>query len=1230
MSLSGLLQAMTEDPQIGAVLDHAALRAAGGGDLIAPPALRPVLAAVLTGLAEPGQDQPGQDQRRFVLAVTATAREAEDLAAALSSLLPHDSVGYFPAWETLPHERLSPRSDTSGQRLAVLRRLAHPDPADPRTGPLLAVTTPVRSLLQPMTGGLGELVPVSLAQGQQADLEEVVTRLVEIGYARSELVEKRGDLAVRGGILDVFPPTEEHPLRVDFWGDEVEEVRYFKVADQRSLEIADGGLWAPPCRELLLTPIVRGRAKQLAAEWPGLGEVLGKLADGITVEGMEAFAPVLSERMELLLDYVPDGGLVVACDPERIRARAADLVSTSEEFLAASWVNAAAGGQVPVDLGGASFRSITDIRASAIDLDIPWWSITPFTASEAAGEAPAPEAGLEPADQEGDTDGRPSFRIEAEPATGYRGNTARMLTDVARWLPDKWRVVLVTEGHGPAQRLAEMLRAEGIGVHGSAAGDLAATPEAGLASVATGMLDIGFVWPAARLAVLTETDMAGQRTAGRRQGGRMPSRRRGGIDPLQLTPGDYIVHEQHGVGRYVAMTSRTVQGATRDYLIIEYAPSKRGHPPDRLYLPTDQLDEVTRYSGGEAPALHRLGGADWAKAKGRARKAVRDIAAGLIRLYQARMASPGHAFAQDTPWQRELEDAFPYIETPDQLAAVDEVKADMEKAVPMDRLICGDVGYGKTEIAVRAAFKAVQDGRQVAILAPTTLLAAQHFATFSERYAPFPVEVRPLSRFQSDAEVSSTLAGLADGKVDVVIGTHRLLSPETRFDRLGLVIIDEEQRFGVEHKEYLKQLRTEVDVLAMSATPIPRTLEMGISGIREMSTILTPPEERHPVLTSVGPYDEKQIVAAIRRELLRDGQAFFVHNRVASINKVAARLAELVPEARVGVGHGQMNEHTLEKVMSQFVEREFDVLVATTIVESGLDIPNANTLIVDRADIYGLPALHQLRGRVGRSRERGYAYFLYPPEKPLTETAHERLATIAQHTGVGAGMHIALKDLEIRGAGNLLGGEQSGHVAAVGFDLYVKMIGEAVREMRGDGPAERPEVRIELPVDAHIPHDYVTGERLRLEAYTRIAAIDSQADINAVREELADRYGPVPAQVENLLAVARLRARARRSGLTDITLQGNHIRFSPADLPDSKQVRVQRLYPRTLLKPAVRTMLVPVPKAAPGTRSGSGSTRAGTGQTVSLGAPPLRDNDLLNWCEELIETVFGETAGHSA
>ena len=697
--------------------------------------------------------------------------------------------------------------------------------------------------------------------------------------------------------------------------------------------------------------------------------------------------------------------------------------------------------------------------------------------------------------------------------------------------------------------------------------------------VSTGLLQHGFIWEPVRLAVLTEADLAGQRTASKDM--RMPARRRGGIDPLQLTPGDYIVHEQHGVGRYLEMTSRNVQGAIREYLVIEYAASKRGQPPDRLYVPTDQLDQVTRYVGGEAPSLHRLGGADWAKTKGRARKAVRQIASELIRLYSARMASPGQAFGPDTPWQRELEDAFPYVETPDQLAAINEVKRDMERPVPMDRLICGDVGYGKTEIAVRAAFKAVQDGSQVAVLVPTTLLAQQHFATFSERFAPFPVTVRMLSRFQSDAEAAQVREEMTEGKVDVVVGTHRLLSPDTRFARLGLVILDEEQRFGVEHKEYLKRLRTEVDVLAMSATPIPRTLEMGIAGIREMSTILTPPEERHPVLTLVGPYDEKQIAAAIRRELLRDGQVFFVHNRVSSINRVAARLGELVPEARIAVGHGQMNEHVLESVMGDFVDRKFDVLVSTTIIESGLDIPNANTLIVDRADTYGLPQLHQLRGRVGRSSERGYAYFLFPPETPLTETAHERLATIAQHTEAGAGMYVALKDLEIRGAGNLLGGEQSGHIAGVGFDLYVRMIGEAVTELKGDGPAERPEVRVELPVNAHIPHDYVPGERLRLEAYTRVAAIDSAEDVAEVRDELADRYGPPPEPVENLLSVARLRFQARRAGLTDIVQQGTFIRFSPVQLPDSRQVRVQRLYPKTVLKPAVRSMLVPVPRAAP-------------------------------------------------
>jgi transcription-repair coupling factor (superfamily II helicase) len=1269
MSLTGLLGTVAEDPQLRRALTYAGLPGAGDADLVAPPALRPVLVASLAapgGRAPAGSDA-GAEQPRFVLAITATAREAEDLTSALRSLLADENAAAeFPAWETLPHERLSPRSDTSGRRLAVLRRLVSPDRGDPRSGPLQVVVTPIRSVLQPLVGGLGMLEPVRLDQGKQAELDDVVTRLVEIGYARVDLVANRGEIAVRGGILDVFPPTEEHPLRVEFFGSEIEEIRPFKAADQRSLGTMTDSLWAPPCRELLLTPTVRHRARQLADEYPGLGDVLGKMADGITVEGMEAFAPLLADRMELLFDSLPSGAIAVACDPERIRTRAGDLQRTSQEFLEASWINAAAGAQVPIDLGGSAFRSITEVRAAAADLGIRWWTITPFAAEDLSGptdrtttpggqvgadaerpwndagratprgtvgSSPAADAGL-PAD----SDGRESFRLMANPATAYHGDTAKVTSDVRGWLADGWRVALVTEGHGPAQRLAELLRGENLGAR---AADLDGPPERGVAVVATGELDTGFVWPDIRLAVLCEADLTG-RPAGTRDRSRMPVRRRGGIDPLQLTSGDYVVHSQHGVGRYLEMTSRTIQGSTREYLVIEYAPGKRGHPPDRLYLPTDQLDEVTRYSGGEAPTLHRLGGADWAKTKGRARKAVREIAAQLIRLYSARIASPGFAFTPDSPWQRELEDAFPYIETPDQLAAIDEIKRDMEKPIPMDRLICGDVGYGKTELAVRAAFKAVQDGKQVAVLVPTTLLVQQHMATFGERYGPFPVELRAMSRFQSDVEVAATLAGLAGGTVDVVIGTHRLLSPETRFKNLGLIIVDEEQRFGVEHKEYLKAMRTQVDVLSMSATPIPRTLEMGVAGIREMSTILTPPEERHPVLTFVGQYDEKQIAAAIRRELLRDGQTFFVHNRVSSIGRVAARVAELVPEARIAVAHGQMNEHVLEKIMIDFWDKQYDVLVSTTIVESGLDIANANTLIVDRADAYGLSQLHQLRGRVGRSRERGYAYFLFPPEKPLTETAHERLATVAQHTEVGAGMYVAMKDLEIRGAGNLLGGEQSGHIAGVGFDLYVRMIGEAVNEMKGEGPAERAEVRVELPVDAHIPHDYVAGERLRLEAYTEIAAIDSEADIKAVTDELTDRYGTPPRAVLNLLEVARLRARARRAGLTDITQQGNHIRFAPVELPESRQVRAQRLYPRTLLKPAVRTMLVPVPKVGsgayrPGSRGDGGSGRAGPGSgpgrpgagpsrvgaVTPIGAPPLRDADLLAWCEDLIEAIFG-------
>ena len=1189
MTLTPVLTGLVTDDGVARVL-----AAAQDGEALVDVAVtagaRPTLLAALAG-------------RSPVLAVTATGREADDLAAALGEFLPREQVVTFPSWETLPHERLSPRSDTVGQRLAVLRRLSHPV-TDQETGgesgataygPVQVVVASARALLQPFVAGLGDLVPVQLQAGDSRDFEEVVEALTAAAYTRTDLVERRGEFSVRGGILDVFPPTEEHPLRVEFWGDTVEEVRWFKVADQRSLEIAGGGLWAPPCRELLLTDAVRERAAALAEQLPGVADMLGKVAEGIAVEGMESLAPALVDSMETLLDVLPEGARVVLLDPERIRTRAHDLVETSREFLEASWANAVAGNAVPVDLqevlGRSSYWSVADVRARALELGTGWWSLTAFAGDEELAEM---DAGDEAVRQ---------LTIDSGAVTPFRSDAEAVAAALRGWLADGQRVVLSLEGPGLARRVSEVLAEQDVPHR------LVASLErldAEVVQVTTGSVGRGFVLPGASLVVVGETDLTGQAGTGgsTKDMRRMPSRRRAQVDPLQLRPGDYVVHEQHGVGRFVEMAQRQVQGAVREYLVLEYASAKRGQPADRLYVPTDQLDQITKYVGGEAPTLNRLGGADWQKTKSRAKKHVRQIAAELIRLYSARMATQGHAFGPDTPWQRELEDAFAFVETADQLSSIEEVKADMEKTVPMDRLICGDVGYGKTEIAVRAAFKAIQDGKQVAVLVPTTLLVQQHFQTFSERYAQFPVVVRALSRFQSDREAQEVIKGLADGSVDLVIGTHRLLSTGVTFKDLGLVVIDEEQRFGVEHKEQLKALRTNVDVLAMSATPIPRTLEMAVTGIREMSTLATPPEERHPVLTFVGGYDEKQIAAAIRRELLRDGQVFFVHNKVTSIERVASRLRELVPEARVATAHGQMGEHQLEKVVVDFWERTFDVMVCTTIVETGLDISNANTLIVDRADQFGLSQLHQLRGRVGRGRERAYAYFLYPPEKPLTETAVDRLQTIAANTDLGAGMAVAMKDLEIRGAGNLLGGEQSGHIAGVGFDLYVRLVGEAVAGFKGERDEAPAEIKIELPVDAHLPHEYIPGERLRLEAYTKLAKVTDETELAEIEAELVDRYGQPPEPVRSLLEVARLRTLARSAGLSDISVQGQTIRFGPVELRESQQLRLNRVYPGTILKAATRTILVPVPK------------------TARIGGKVLRDKEILDWASTLIRHVL--------
>jgi len=1150
----------------------------------------PTLAGLLTKRAAAGHPAA-------LLAVAPTGRRAESVAQALGAyLLPEAQILTFPAWETLPHERLSPSPDTVGHRLQTLRRVAEWSGDHP-----LIVVASVRAALQPIAGNLGEITPLELRTNSRGnELDTVAEQLVERAYSRVDMVSRRGEFAVRGGILDVFPPTSEHPYRVEFFGDEIDQIRAFSVADQRSLPGDVDGVDLPPSRELLLTADVRDRARALIGGFPAISGMLEKMAEGIPVEGMESLLPAVSGPLKSLAEYMPAGSATAVVDPERSTARAITLGDTNREFLDAAWSAATSGASAPIDLGSGDFLTIAQLREVVRDRGGVWWRLSPFGAGLGEGDADA-------------------TNLDATVIPSFHGNVDGAISFVEARVADGWRVVVIATGQGLVDRARDVLADRGIAARVVEA--LTDAPEGGIATLVCGSVEAGYQVPEAKLAVLTDNEFYGRTIGGdQRVVKKLASRRKNVVDPLQLKPGDFVVHGTHGIGRFVEMTKREVstggRNATksiRDYLVLEYAPSKRGYPGDKLYVPTDQLDLLSKYVGGEAPTLSKMGGSDWSQAKGKARKAVRDIAVELVKLYSARMSAKGHAFGPDTPWQRELEEAFPFAETPDQLQTIDEIKADMERPIPMDRLLSGDVGFGKTEVAVRAAFKAIQDGKQVAMLVPTTLLVKQHLETFTERFAGFPVKVRPLSRFQTDKEARLTLQGLLEGSVDMVIGTHRILTDQVMFKDLGLMIIDEEQRFGVEHKDTLKKMKTNVDILAMSATPIPRTLEMAVTGIREMSTLATPPEDRHPILSFVGPRSDKQMAAAIRREILREGQIFFVHNRVQSIQRVASELAELVPEARIAVAHGQMGEHQLEQVVDDFWERKFDVLVSTTIIETGLDIANANTIIIDRADKYGLSQLHQLRGRVGRGRERAYAYFLYDEMKPLSETAADRLQTIAVNNDLGSGMQVALKDLELRGAGNMLGAEQAGHIAGVGFDLYLRMIGEAVATFRGEDVESGQELRLELPLDARIPEDYIDSERLRLEAYQKLSAASAATAkddaLDLVIDELTDRYGTPPDEVQGLLSVARLRRRAARAGLTDVVVMGSNLRIAPARLEDSIKVRLQRLYPKAKLVASGEAMVVPMPTVP---------------AAVGVGLEPLPDEALLEWVDQLFTAIFPE------
>lgn len=1084
---------MTGEPApLGVLLDrwHRELDPPLPGRHVVPP---PARALMLAALAE----RSGSP----VLAIVPGERESEELAD--DAALFHRDVRHLPAWETLPFEHVSPNTTTMGARIQARHALRTDAPA--------VVVASVRAAVQrvaPTPFG-----PLALHVGGEPGLDAVVATLADLGYCRTDRTEARGDMSVRGGIVDVYPPDADLPLRIDFWGDEIESLRTYSPASQRSIEGLDRVV-VHPARELLIDRDILDRADRLRSEAPWASETWDRIAEGITFQGMESWLPWLAPPRTAIDETT---GPVVLFDPVRSADRASDLISEEADLAAAL-----------ADTWGVGAPAAGDHPPLYLPLD---------TASVDDRLLDAPPLPSGPGDD--------GYEIRSLDAVA--GDPESVARGVNRWRERDIDIVVAMDGQAAAERVARLLSE-----HGADLPVVDAISRPTTAVMSSG-IHAGFVFPSLGVGVVGEREVAGRRRAHRTA---TRGTRRDDTDAYRdLNPGDFVVHHHHGIGRFAGLVHREIAGVERDYLLVEYAAD------DKLYVPTDQLAAVTRYSGGESPRLSRMGGTDWSQTRERVRKEVAVVADQVVALHRERAAAAGHSFTSDTPWQTEFESAFPYEETPDQLRAITEVKADMQADRPMDRLIFGDVGFGKTEVAIRAMFKAVQDGKQAVMLVPTTLLAQQHHATFSERFAPYPVRVEMLSRFLTARQQREVVAGLADGSVDIVVGTHRLLSDDIHYHALGLVVIDEEQRFGVSAKDALRTLRTSVDVLTLTATPIPRTLEMALTGIRDVSNIRTAPQDRHPILTYVGPYDEQAVAAAIRREMLREGQVYVVHNRVQSIDHAVARLRELVPDARYAVAHGQMSEAQLEQVMYDFWNREYDVLVATTIIESGLDVPQVNTLIVERADRLGLAQLYQLRGRVGRSNQRAYAYLFHPNEERLSETSYRRLQAIGEFSDLGSGFELAMRDLEIRGAGSILSETQSGHIAAVGFDLYAELVADAVAELRGTVPedADEPPVRIDVAVDAHLPDDYVPGGEARLEAYRRLAAARDAEEIADVEAEWIDRYGPLPEPAVELLNLARLRSEAVRLGIEEIMQNRREVRIHPVSLKASEGVRLTRI-----------------------------------------------------------------------
>jgi transcription-repair coupling factor (superfamily II helicase) len=1017
-----------------------------------------------------------------VTTVVVCADDSEGVRDDLESLLGEDCVFHFPDWEILPYDELSPHDAIVGTRLKTLAALA-----GGRKG---AVVVPVRAFLR-------RIIPpedlarclVSVRAGEPLSPRDLITRLGEIGYTRHQVVEDVGTFAMRGGILDIFPQGVEQPVRIEFFGDEVESIREFDPVSQRSVgKVEEARIL--PAREVVLDDAAvdhfMGGLEGRRLKGRRIEEVAIHAKDKFFFEGMEAYAPLFYSSDKTIGDYLPPDAALVILERGALGEKAQALKNEAENLFAEKH-----GRKAMLPPPEKAFAGLEGELARIGGRTIEIYA-------------------LKPAED--------AINLDFRSPEAFGGSLKMLNSVIEQSAREGYETLILCDNVGQVERLEEVV-----------------SHDNGEVAIGVGGLRQGFIFPDAKIRVLTDHEIFGRY----RRRPRYP--RFTGEGPIPsyrvLNTGDYVVHVNHGIGQYGGVQALTVDGRETECLLVYYQGG------DKLYVPIDQLDLLQKYIGkdGEPPTLSKLGGVAWERIKQRTKRAIKEMAEELIRIYALRRARPGHAFKPDTRWQKELEASFIYEDTPDQLRATDEIKRDMESRKPMDRLVCGDVGYGKTEVAIRAAFKAVMDGKQVAVLVPTTVLAQQHFYTFKERLAEYPVIVEMLSRFRTRKEQKHIIDGLKAGTVDIVIGTHRLIQKDVEFKDLGLVIIDEEQRFGVAHKEIFKKMRATLDVLTLTATPIPRTLHMALLGARDMSIIDTPPKDRLPVETEVVQFDDEVILSAILRELDRGGQVYFVHNRIETIDTVAGHVAKILPEARIAIAHGQMHERELERVMLDFIDRRFDILVSTMIVESGLDIPNVNTIVVNRADTLGLAQLYQLRGRVGRSRHRAYAYMLIPKRKHLTEDQRKRLKTLTEFTDLGSGFKIAMRDLEIRGAGNILGPQQSGYIAEVGFDLYCRLLEEAVKELKGEPVEVRVAATIATDLPAFIPDTYVEDDKQRVIFYKRLVETDEVSGVDDLEGELSDRYGKVPDHARNLLEFQKIRILAGKAGIERVVVKSSAV-----------------------------------------------------------------------------------------